>query len=62
MNAFGRGVRETSAGWNQRQAVGGDHWGEKVIWQMLKQYAEAVGHPEIAPHGAGGGLFTERYC
>jgi site-specific recombinase XerD len=30
--------------------VGADHLGEKVVWQMLKQYAEAVGYPGIAPH------------
>jgi integrase len=35
---------------NRSDQVGGDHLGEKVVWQMLKQYAEAVGHPGIAPH------------
>jgi integrase len=31
------------------QAVG-EHLGEKVVWQMLHQYAAAVGAPGIAPH------------
>src|SRR5580658_8760172 len=35
---------------NRCDRVGNGHWGEKVVWQMLKQYAEAVGHPGIAPH------------
>jgi integrase len=35
---------------NRSDQIGGDHLGEKVVWQMLKQYAEAVGHPAIAPH------------
>ena len=30
--------------------VVGDRLGEKVVWQMLRQYAEAVGIPGIAPH------------
>src|SRR5258705_13761640 len=30
--------------------VGGERLGEKVVWQMLQQYAEAVGVPGIAPH------------
>ncbi len=30
--------------------VAGDRLGEKVVWQMLRQYAEAVGVPGIAPH------------
>jgi integrase len=28
----------------------GERLGEKVVWQMLQQYAEAVGAPGIAPH------------
>ena len=30
--------------------VGGERLGEKVVWQMLQQYAVAVGLPGIAPH------------
>ena len=32
--------------------VGGDRLGEKVVWQMLRQYAAEVGFPGIAPHDA----------
>jgi integrase len=32
------------------QCVGGERLSEKVVWQMLKQYAEAVGVPGLAPH------------
>ena len=35
---------------NTCDQIRGDHLGEKVVWQMLKQYAAAVGHPGIAPH------------
>jgi integrase len=35
---------------NRGDEVGGDHLGEKVVWQMLKQYAVSVGQPGIAPH------------
>ena len=28
----------------------GEHLGEKVVWQMLQQYAEKVGVPGLAPH------------
>jgi integrase len=35
---------------NRSNQVLGDHLGEKVVWQMLKQYAEMAGHPGIAPH------------
>jgi len=28
----------------------GDRLGDKVVWQMLRQYAEGVGIPGIAPH------------
>src|SRR5690242_3161618 len=30
--------------------ISGERLGEKVVWQMLRQYAEAVGIPGIAPH------------
>ncbi len=32
--------------------VSGERLGEKVVWQMLRQHAEAVGLPGIAPHDA----------
>ena len=32
------------------QRVRGERLGEKVVWQMLQHYAEAVGVPGIAPH------------
>jgi site-specific recombinase XerD len=35
---------------NRADRVGGERLGEKVVWQMLQQYAEAVGLPGIAPH------------
>src|SRR5713226_2909854 len=35
---------------NRADRVGGERLGEKVVWQMLRQYAEAVGVPGIAPH------------
>jgi hypothetical protein len=35
---------------NRADRVGGECLGEKVVWQMLQQYAEAVGVPGIAPH------------
>ena len=35
---------------SRRDQVGADHLGEKVVWQMLRQYAAAVGPPGIAPH------------
>jgi integrase len=35
---------------NRADRLGGDRLGEKVVWQMLQQYAEAVGLPGIAPH------------
>jgi len=34
----------------RRERVTGDRLGEKVVWQMLKQYAAEVGVPGIAPH------------
>jgi integrase len=30
----------------------GERLGEKVVWQMLRRYAEAIGIPGIAPHDA----------
>ena len=35
---------------NRADRVAGERLGEKVVWQMLQQYAEAVGVPGIAPH------------
>src|SRR5580698_2454597 len=35
---------------NRAGTVTGEHLGEKVVWQMLKQYAAEVGVPGIAPH------------
>jgi site-specific recombinase XerD len=35
---------------NRADRVGGERVGEKVVWQMLKQYAAASGVPGIAPH------------
>ena len=35
---------------NRADVVAGERLGEKVVWQMLQQYAEAVGVPGIAPH------------
>lgn len=32
--------------------VAGERLGEKVVWQMLRQYAASVGVPGIAPHDA----------
>ena len=32
------------------QRLGSECLGEKVVWQMLQQYGEAVGIPGIAPH------------
>src|SRR5258708_26296143 len=32
------------------RASGGERLGEKVVWQMLMQYAAATGVPGIAPH------------
>lgn len=32
--------------------MGGERLGEKVVWQMLRQYAQATGVPGIAPHDA----------
>jgi integrase len=35
---------------NRGGCVSGERLGEKVVWQMLKNYAAAVGVPGIAPH------------
>jgi len=35
---------------NRSGCVTGERLGEKVVWQMLRQYAAAVGVPGIAPH------------
>ena len=35
---------------NRSDRVGGERLGEKVVWQMLGQYAATVGVPGIAPH------------
>jgi site-specific recombinase XerD len=32
--------------------ISGDRLGEKVVWQMVRQYAKAAGVPGIAPHDA----------
>jgi site-specific recombinase XerD len=35
---------------NRAGRVSGDHMGEKVVWQMVRKYATAVGIPNLAPH------------
>jgi integrase len=35
---------------NRADRVGGERLGEKVVWQMLRQYAAQVGIPGVAPH------------
>src|SRR6267143_6562769 len=35
---------------NRADRAGREGLGEKVVWQMLQQYAEAVGVAGIAPH------------
>jgi integrase len=37
---------------NRADRLSGERVGEKAIWQMLRQYAQAVGIPGIAPHDA----------
>jgi integrase len=37
---------------NRADRLGGERLGEKVVWQMLRQYAEVIGIPGIAPHDA----------
>jgi site-specific recombinase XerD len=33
-----------------RERVSGDRLGEKVVWQMLREYAAEIGIPTLAPH------------
>jgi integrase len=35
---------------NRADRAGGDRLGEKVVWQLIKPYADAAGVPGIAPH------------
>jgi integrase len=35
---------------NRADHVTGEGLGEKVVWQLIKPYAEAAGVPGIAPH------------
>jgi site-specific recombinase XerD len=35
---------------NRADVVAGERLGEKVVWQMLQQYSEAVGVAGVAPH------------
>src|SRR5450755_1123966 len=35
---------------NRADRIGGERLGEKVVWQLIKPYAEAAGVPGIAPH------------
>jgi len=35
---------------NRAGSITGDRLGEKVVWQLMKPYAEAAGVPGIAPH------------
>src|SRR5712692_1412839 len=35
---------------NRAGSVTADRLGEKVVWQLIKPYAEAAGVPGIAPH------------
>jgi integrase/recombinase XerD len=35
---------------NRADRVAGEALGEKVVWQLIKPYAEAAGVPGIAPH------------
>lgn len=37
---------------NRRDHIVGECLGEKVVWQMLRRYAEKAGVPGIAPHDA----------
>jgi hypothetical protein len=37
---------------NRADRPADERLGEKVIWQMLQRYAEAIGIPEMAPHDA----------
>ena len=35
---------------NRADRVAGERLGDKVVWQMLKQYGAQAGSPGIAPH------------
>ena len=35
---------------NRAATIAGERLGEKVVWQMLKQYAAMVDVPQITPH------------
>jgi integrase len=35
---------------NRAGRVDGDRLGEKVVWQIVRQYADAIGVPGLAPH------------
>ncbi len=35
---------------NRADRITGERLGEKVVWQLIKPYAEAAGVPGIAPH------------
>jgi integrase len=37
---------------NRADHTSGERLGEKVVWQMLQQYSEAIGVPGMAPHDA----------
>jgi integrase len=37
---------------NRGDGVSGDQLSEKVVWQILREYAQAAGVPDIAPHDA----------
>src|ERR1700722_9928404 len=37
---------------NRAGCIKGELLGEKIVWQMLRQHAEAIGVPGIAPHDA----------
>jgi integrase len=37
---------------NRTDRPGDERLGEKVVWQMFRQYADAIGLPGIAPHDA----------
>jgi site-specific recombinase XerD len=40
----------TCSGRLVRDRVMGDRLGEKVVWQMLREYAAGIGIPALAPH------------
>ena len=37
---------------NREGRLWGEHLGEKVVWQLLRKYADVAGVPGIAPHDA----------